>query len=96
MTQESKLTSDTAQTRIRTGKQEGKLKYKYDGTFTLHIHERYWHQYRDHMECVVDLPYRKLTLVRDKGRDQEPLFPIVPVPFPVLVLVPYPYSRVFS
>ena len=33
------------------------------------------------------------TLVRDKDRDQDPLFPpILPAPFPLPVPVPFPYS----
>ena len=31
-----------------------------------------------------------LTLVRDINKNQDPLFPIVPVPFPVPIPVPFP------
>ena len=49
--------------------------------------DRDW--YRDQLESIVLCR----NVHRDRDREQDPLFSIVPVPFPVLIPVPFSHSE---
>ena len=60
--------------------------------YTARERDRYRVREREQNQWVLIYHEEMFTLIQDRDKDQDPLFPIVLVPFPVPVLLSVPCS----